>query len=90
VVGVVSRRLRGCPFGERRSNTVLLPDGGGLAPNTACMEPRPKLTRLLPGRREEDGFEVHRERATEVIDSRSDAFEQPLLDGWVERGVVAA
>jgi hypothetical protein len=49
-----------------------------------------RVPAVQPGCRDEDGFEVHDEGATEVVDGTADALEQLVLNRWVEGGVVAA
>jgi len=54
---------------------VLLPDRG--------------LGLLHPSRGDQDGLEVHDERAAVIVDGRADAFEQTVSDCWFEGGVIA-
>jgi hypothetical protein len=42
-----------------------------------------------PSRGDQDGLEAHDERATLIVDGRSDGFEQAFSDLWFEGGVVA-
>jgi hypothetical protein len=42
-----------------------------------------------PSRGDQDGPEVHDERAALIVDGRADGFEQAVTDRWFEGGVVA-
>lgn len=42
-----------------------------------------------PSRGDQDGLEVHDERAALIVDGRTDGFEQAVSDRWFEGGVVA-
>ena len=51
---------------------------------------RPPVQRLPePSRGDQDGLEVHDERAAVIVDGRADGFEQAVSDRWFEGGVVA-
>ena len=55
---------------------VLLPDRGPGLPH--------------PSRGDQDGLEVHDERAAMIVDGRADAFEQTVSDCLFEGGVIAS
>ena len=40
-------------------------------------------------RGDQDGLEVHDERAAVIVDGRADGFEQTVSDYWFEGGVIA-
>ena len=42
-----------------------------------------------PSRGDQDGLEVHDERAAVIVDGRADGFEQTVSDCWFEGGVIA-
>ena len=42
-----------------------------------------------PCRGDQDGLEVHDERAAVIVDGRADGFEQTVSDPWFESGVIA-
>jgi hypothetical protein len=42
-----------------------------------------------PSRGDQDGLEVHDERAAMIVDGRADAFEQTVSDCWFEGCVIA-
>ena len=51
------------------------------------ISPVPRLPQ--PSRGDQDGLEVHDERAAVIVDGRADGFEQEVSDRWFEGGVVA-